>query len=120
MMAQESPRRPTSASSGRLRPPSGSSRKQRTTARKSMLPWREVKGLVEDLSDEWFECRRGRITASKRMEITLHGTKRAKNAMLDELEAELQDGWVRVPTSSRYMEWGRNHEAEAIRNVSFM
>jgi len=83
-------------------------------------PWRRVEGFVEPLSDEWFECRRGRITASERMHVAVHGTKRAKNKMLGELEAELHPGWVHVGSDSRYTAWGRQHEAEAIRNVEFM
>ncbi len=83
-------------------------------------PWRKPEGFVEPLSDEWFECRRGRITASERMHVAVHGTKKAKNKMLDELEAELQPGWVHVGSGSRYTEWGHQHEDEARRNVAFM
>jgi len=87
-------------------------------------PWRRVTGFVEPLSDEWFECRRGRITASERMHVAVYGTRKAKNKMLDDLEFELKSGqdWnqSKFGESNKYTEWGNKHEAEALRSVEFM
>lgn len=75
-------------------------------------------GFIEPLSEDWRNARRGRLTASKRAEIIYNRRPAEWNALADELEKELSPDyqWTEI-TGNRAMDWGREHEKEALGNI---
>ena len=71
----------------------------------------ELKG--EPLSDQWFENRKGKITASRFNDV-LHGTPTGWRRLLGEM-----DGSVMGFRGNAATEWGTNHEQEAIDLFAF-
>lgn len=66
--------------------------------------------MIAPYSPEWWQARRGKITAS-RMFRALYGGPGGKNNLLDALEAELADDFVWPPENDAPpLKWGRDHE----------
>lgn len=65
------------------------------------------------LTPEWFQARRGRITASKRA-LIIHGTEPGWQHLGDELLAEMSQDWEHKDIDNVAMRWGRDHEREAL------
>lgn len=68
----------------------------------------------KSLSPEWFQSRRGRITASKRAGIVLQGTPENWRLLRQELIHEMSADWEHEDIDSVPMKWGRDHEREAL------
>ena len=75
----------------------------------------KVKGYIEPLSEEWWQARRGRITASSRMKTALYGGIKAITRLLDNMEKELEDDfeWPKE-FKGKYTEHGRRFEKQAL------
>lgn len=69
------------------------------------------------LSDEWFQARRGRITASTRAQIIEEADPKAWRKLSEELLAEMSPDWRYKHVDNIAMAWGREHEAEALRAI---
>lgn len=76
---------------------------------------------IKPYSPEWWSARRGKITASKRLHTVLYGTLAAKNKMLDELDAELADGFTwPAEAQGAALSWGKDHETQARNLIEMM
>ena len=75
-------------------------------------------GFIEPLSEDWRQARRGRLTASLRAEIIYKRNPKSWNLLMDKLDAELSPDyqWTEV-NNVRALNWGREHEKEALANV---
>lgn len=74
----------------------------------------EQAGYIQPRSPEWYQCRRGRLTASTRSDIILKCNDRAWETLAKELEKEMEPGWEHVDHDNVYMKWGRDNEANAL------
>jgi len=80
-----------------------------------------ISGIIIPYSPEWWDARRGKITASSRLETVLYGTPAGKNSMLEDLQAELSDDWVWPPERhAPALSWGKDHEYEAKSLIEMM
>jgi putative phage-type endonuclease len=70
------------------------------------------------LTPEWFKARRGRITASTRAQIIEEASPRAWLSLNDELRYEISPEWQHKPFKNMAMQWGNDHEAEALDAIS--
>lgn len=66
---------------------------------------------------DWYTARRGRITASKRAATIATGAQRAWQTMLTEIEYELSSKYERDGFTNEAMQWGNDHEDEAMANA---
>jgi hypothetical protein len=81
----------------------------------------ESVGYVKPYSDLWWNSRRGKVTSSKRLYTVLYGTVAAKNKMLDDLEAELADGFTwPAEAQGAALSWGKDHETQARNLIELM
>lgn len=72
---------------------------------------------MKQRSPEWYEARRGKLTASDRLERALSRNRWAKLA--EELRAEIEHGPVIVPPNAA-MQWGIDHEEEVLAMVELV
>jgi hypothetical protein len=77
-----------------------------------------VGGPIESLTDDWFLCRRGRITASTRADILQRGDVVEWRKLADELRAEMEPDFERKDFDAPAMAWGRRHERKALSETS--
>jgi hypothetical protein len=73
--------------------------------------------FIEPLSERWRQARRGRLTASKRAEIIYNRRPAEWNALADEIEQELSPDYQWTEARGPALDWGRDHEKEAIANI---
>jgi hypothetical protein len=74
-------------------------------------------GYIKPRSPEWYEARRGRLTASTRAHIILTGNDAAWEKLAKELERELSPEWEHIDHDNVYMKWGRDNEPNAIADL---
>jgi putative phage-type endonuclease len=67
---------------------------------------------IKSNTPEWYNARRGRLTASSRSE-GIHESK-GLGMMKEEIERELSDSWERNSYDNVAMAWGRQHEPGAL------
>jgi hypothetical protein len=77
-----------------------------------------VGGPIEYLTENWFLCRRGRITASTRSDVLQRGDVVAWRKLADELRAEMEPDYERKDFDHPAMAWGRKHERQALDETS--
>ncbi len=77
-----------------------------------------VGGPIESLTDDWFLCRRGRITASTRADILQRGDVVEWRKLADELRAEMEPDFEKKEFDHPAMAWGRRHERKALSETS--
>jgi hypothetical protein len=85
--------------------------------RKDIEGHQEKYGTVEANTETWYECRRGRITASSRAFILQGNDMQAWKALADELRLEMKDDFKRVELPSHATAWGHKYEPMALREV---
>lgn len=73
--------------------------------------------FIEPLSEDWRQARRGRLTASKRAEIIYNRRPAEWNALMDELNVELSPDYQWTEARGKALDWGRDHEKEALANI---
>lgn len=73
--------------------------------------------FIEPLSERWRQARRGRLTASKRAEIIYNRRPAEWNALADEIEHELSPEYQWTEARGKALDWGRDHEKQAIANI---
>lgn len=78
----------------------------------------EKLGVIRALTPEWFQARRGRITASSRASVIANRNLKAWKSLRESLDYDLSPFWERNEYTNEAMDWGNRHEAEAIANVS--
>lgn len=75
--------------------------------------------FIEPNTERWFLARRGRVTASSRAEtIGLAKSLNDLGPLAQEIRAELAPDYTRTPITNAYMQWGHDHEREALANVA--
>lgn len=74
-------------------------------------------GGIMAQTPDWYRARRGRCTASKRAETIATGSVRTWKTMLGEVEYELASDYQRDGYTNDAMQWGNDHEAQAIANL---
>lgn len=85
-----------------------------------VMPEDEIRGRVspiKSLTEEWFRARRGRCTASKRAETIAVGRAAGWKTMLTDVNYELSPRYSRDGFSNEAMQWGNDHENEALANA---
>jgi hypothetical protein len=78
----------------------------------------EKLGVIPALTHEWYQARRGRITASSRAQIIANRNESAWATLKASIEYDLSPLWEHKDFDNAAMKWGRDHEAEAIANAS--
>lgn len=78
---------------------------------------REV--VIAHNSDEWHDARRGRLTASVRASTIYSFGAKGIKTLRDTVNAELSDGWDRKRLEVEAMEWGTDHEPQALAALAF-
>lgn len=68
----------------------------------------------KSLTPEWFQSRRGRLTASKRAGIIYDRKGTQWEKMADEIREEINPEWSHREFDVPAMQWGRDHEREAL------
>lgn len=66
------------------------------------------------LTADWFQARRGRITASTRAQIIEEADPEKWIGLARQLREELHPDWQHVDIDAPPMRWGREHEREAL------
>jgi putative phage-type endonuclease len=77
--------------------------------------------IIDDFEQgtpEWFQARRGRITASSRASVIANKNLKSWSTLRDSIDYDLSPFWEHKEFTNDAMDWGREHEAEAIANVS--
>ena len=70
---------------------------------------------IKSNTPEWYNARRGRLTASTRAEL-IHN-RQGLGALREEIERELSLDWERNTYDNEAMAWGRNNEAGALASL---
>jgi len=77
-------------------------------------------GRVEPNTEEWYECRRGRITASTRAFALQGGDIQEWKLLAQDLRADMEQDYVRKQIPSQAFAWGHKYEPKALREVGLM
>lgn len=75
-------------------------------------------GTIAALTPEWFQARRGRITASQRAAVIAKRNDKSWESLRQSILYDLSPFWEHKDFTNSAMDWGREHEAEAIANAS--
>jgi hypothetical protein len=74
-------------------------------------------GTVRANTEKWYECRRGRITASSRAFILQGNDMQAWKALADDLRADMAEDYKRIELPSHATAWGHKYEPMALREI---
>lgn len=77
-------------------------------------------GTVESNTDLWFECRRGRITASTRAFALQGGDIQEWKLLAQDLRNDMAEDYERKEIPSQATAWGHKYEPKALREVGLM
>ncbi len=85
------------------------------------LPVKIQRGqFIKPLTPEWYNARRGRLTASKRAWTIFKENPKSWGKMADEIKYEISDDWAfNEMNGIAALDWGREQEPHAIAALSY-
>lgn len=83
-------------------------------SRKDIEAYRRAHGTVASNTLEWYECRRGRVTASAAAAQLMSDDIDDWRALAAKLEEEMDESYQRRPVDSHAFAWGHKYEPEAL------
>lgn len=81
--------------------------------------WKIDGRVIKTNSDEWWQARRGRLTASGAPHTIAPFKPQGINTLMGKLRDQMQPGWVKSQLDLEQLEWGNKWELPAIRHVEF-
>lgn len=74
---------------------------------------------IKTNSEEWWQARRGRLTASGAPHTIAPFKARGINTLMGKLRSQLEPGWAKTELDLDGMNWGNEWELPALRHVEF-
>lgn len=74
--------------------------------------------FIQSNTPEWYNARRGRLTASVRAETMIRWRAPEIACLSREVDRELSSSWKHERITNEAMQWGNNHEAQALAALS--
>lgn len=81
--------------------------------------WTIDQRVIKTGTDDWWQARRGRLTASGAPHTIAPFKARGINTLMQKLRDQMTPGWVKTELDLDGMNWGNQWELPAIRHVEF-